>query len=258
MLVYYTIGIITVAVFISVVLSVFLQRRERRVANRRQQQNRSNRTSSSFLGVFRRGPSLRQKMRAWLRKNIEDEYVKDWFENLSDKQYKRVYKELLTVFERMDVEVDWLVDNHLNRDADLFDKTAEAILLEVQARYQAQIVKQDVPVFAAYMEIIEGKVDADILKSLYKLLVEKEIVPPTPPEMSLVSPQEGQQYVLDQIVEASEKEWEQFSEVLQSVVPPQPVKRGFFSNLFGGNQDVEFVIPPAPTTAPTPATANAR
>lgn len=161
-----------------------------------------------------------KRLRKWVYDTLDHEEAKKWLQTLPDNDIERLVDEISAFSDQAKIDLHWLLDGELERDENLLNAVKSVISLHIQSRFEAFQVADDIQTFGVYYNLVndtKGK-NEDLIKTLYAKLVEKEVVPTTPPELSMASSKEGREYAMEQIKIAAGKDWSAFSAALKEVL----------------------------------------
>jgi len=164
------------------------------------------------------------RFREWAVQASDDPAVKNWLKALSDEGLKAYAKHLSRFCTDMGFELEWLVEEQLEkRDMHLAQTAKRIVLLYCQACQQASTCQEDLEVHKQLLSLEQkpgGRRNRTFGEKLLAKLVEANLATTSTAEFIGASATERQQIIAAAINEASSKDQGAFSRLVREVLYP--------------------------------------
>lgn len=229
----------------AIVRSISRRRRNRRVRPKDVQPTRR-----------RNLPNL---LRNWVNRHVPSESVIAWVRGLNKRDLNDLVENLLQFGQRYGFDPNWVLEGSVEVDPELNAQLQLAMQSWITARYTAAQAKARSELYQRYQQLLMNPSTPEnvaLTQSLYVLLVQANLVAPTPASMIMSDDSERQKYALERIEEAAKQNWAQFATIFAATVSANQPGRG----LLGGRRRQRrraraAAAEMAANTTPAPATA---
>jgi hypothetical protein len=164
------------------------------------------------------------RFRAWAVQASDDPAVKNWLKALSDEGLKAYAKHLSRFCTDMGFELEWLVEEQLEkRDMHLAQTAKRIVLHYCQACQQASTCQEDLEIHKQLLSLEQkpgGRRNRTFGEKLLAKLAEANLATTSTAEFIGASPTERQQIIAAAINEASSKDQAAFSRLVKEVLYP--------------------------------------
>lgn len=205
---------------------------------------------------WKKNEELPSQFRNWVANSKEvDKGLKTWISDMPDDGLQGLTEQLAEFCNNLNIELDWLVSEGIEKDPDLKKVISEIVLSYCNACWKAAESQDELEVFKTYLSLIENptnKANVILSKDIFTELVKQGLTETAPPELFLASDKERQTHMVEAIQKTADENRKAFNQVIRIVLTKQ--EEDATTEKTEEDQS-EPSAPSAPASAPQTATA---